>query len=203
MKLLRSRRLWLGLTVALVSFAAILSLVWVIAGGDDRQDSSAASPTLVPRPPLAAVSQALPARIIIPGIGVDAPISVKGIGQDGVMEPPDGPEDVAWYSFTGTPGSMGNAVFSAHVDYRNYGPAVFAKLRDLKKGDLVEVRLADATTYRYQVVLSVSYPAATAPLEEIVGATSREMITLITCTGTFDEASRQYSHRLVVRAERT
>ncbi len=141
-------------------------------------------------------------RIVIPRIGVDAPITVKGIGADGVMEAPDGPEDVAWYGFTARPGSGGNAVFSAHLDYHNYGPAVFAGLNELENGDLVEVYLADGTVYRYEVVLSLSYPAETAPSEDIVGPTSREVITLITCAGSFDQASRRYSHRLVVRAER-
>jgi len=118
------------------------------------------------------------------------------------MEAPNGPEDVAWYGFTAFPGSGGNAVFSAHVDYHGYGPAVFADLKKLEKGDLVEVRTADGTVYRYEVTLSISYPAETAPSEEIVGPTSRELVTLITCAGTFDQAARQYSHRLVVRAER-
>ena len=141
-------------------------------------------------------------RIVIPRIGVDAPITVKGISADGVMEVPDGPEDVAWYGFTARPGSGGNAVFSAHLDYHNYGPAVFSGLNELENGDLVQVYLADGTVYRYEVVLSLSYSAETAPSEDIVGPTSREVITLITCAGSFDQASRRYSHRLVVRAER-
>jgi sortase (surface protein transpeptidase) len=41
-----------------------------------------------------------------------------------------------------------------------------------------------------------------APVSEIVGPTSREVVTLITCGGTFDSGSRNYSDRLVVRAER-
>ena len=64
------------------------------------------------------------------------------------------------------------------------------------------MHLADGTVYRYEVILSLSYPAETAPSEDIVGPTSREVITLITCAGSFDQASRRYSHRLVVRAER-
>jgi len=207
--LLRSRRLWLGLA-ALAVLAAVMWSAWVIAGGGDEENGTViagavtaiSTPAVTPKPPLAVASQATPTRIVIPSISVDAPVSVKGMGQDGTMEPPNGPEDVAWYAFTGRPGGGGNAVFSGHVDYRNYGPAVFAGLKELKKGDLVEVRLEDNTIYRYQVVLSTVYPAETAPFEEIVGATSRETITLITCTGVFDSASRQYSQRLVVRAER-
>ncbi len=198
-----------------ISLAGLLALVLIALflvlrgfgedGTENRSEVESAPQAVATAAPLDGVatpSQAPLARLVIPSIGVDAPISVKGFDPNGVMDAPNGPEDVAWYQFTTRPGEGGNAVFSAHVDYRNYGPAVFARLKDLKKGDAVEVHLADGTIYRYEVVVSVSYPAETAPVEDIVGPTSREVITLITCAGTFDQASRQYSHRLVVRAER-
>ena len=208
----RAKYLRMGISGLLVLAVVALLLLWRESARDESDGSSgvganavaaAVSPLpTVGTPTPTVASQATPSRIVIPSIGVDAPISVKSISPDGGMEPPYGPTDVAWYGFTSKPGAGGNAVFSAHVDYRNYGPAVFARLKDLKKGDPVEVYLADGAVYRYQVVLSLSYPAESAPVEEIVGPTSKEVITMITCTGTFDEASRQYSHRLVVRAER-
>jgi LPXTG-site transpeptidase (sortase) family protein len=212
MTLLRSKRTWLGLAAVAV-VTAVAWCAWVMFGPDGDEDGATAveaiaatvaapPPTPQPQPPLSPVEPALPERIIIPSIGVDAPANVKSLGSDSMMQPPNGPEDVAWYDFTARPGSGGNAVFSAHVDYHDYGPAVFARLKDLEKGDVIEVRAADGTTYRYQVVVSVTYPAAEAPVEDIVGPTARETITLITCTGSFDASSRQYSHRLVVRAER-
>jgi LPXTG-site transpeptidase (sortase) family protein len=208
MTLVRSKRTWLGLAVV----AAVAWSAWVMFGPDGDEDGAAVeavaativapSPTPQPRPPLSPVEPALPERLIISDIGVDAPVNMKSTGADGVMQPPNGPGDIAWYDFTARPGSGGNAVFSAHVDYHDYGPAVFAKLKDLDKGDVIEVLLADGATYRYQVVVSVTYAAAEAPVADIVGPTVRETITLITCAGSFDAASRQYSHRLVVRAER-
>ena len=143
-----------------------------------------------------------PSRVVISKIGVDAPLVVKGIDASGVMQVPDGPEDVAWYGFTARPGEGGNIVLSGHVDFRGYGPAVFARLRELTRGDIVEVRLRDGSAYQYVVTQSVAYEAEGAPVEEIVGPTSRETVTLITCDGTFNGASLGYSHRLVVRAER-
>jgi LPXTG-site transpeptidase (sortase) family protein len=212
MTLLCSKRIWLGLA-AIAVIGAVAWSAWVMLGPDgDAEDATAIqaaastvaipSPTPQPRPPLAPAEPALPQRIVIPKIGVDAPVSVKSLDADGTMQPPNGPEDVAWYDFTARPGSGGNAVFSAHVDYHDYGPAVFAGLKDLKEGDAIEVRAADGAAYRYRVAVSVTYPAAEAPVEHIVGPTSREAVTLITCTGSFDASSRQYSHRLVVRAER-
>ena len=199
------RRKYLGIGLAgLLILVAVAVFIGLRAGsekdGSDRSVVVTASP--VPTSAVATPSGAPPARIVIPRVGVDAPITTKGMSADGVMEAPDGPEDVAWYGFTARPGSGSNAVFSAHVDYHGYGPAVFADLKRLEKGDLVEVHTADGAVYRYEVTLSLSYPAETAPFEDIVGPTSREVITLITCAGSFDQAARQYSHRLVVRAER-
>jgi LPXTG-site transpeptidase (sortase) family protein len=197
------RRKYLGIgLVGLLILAAVAVFIGLRAGSEKDGSDSFAAATASPVPTVATPSDAPPLRIVIPRIGVDAPITTKGMSADGVMEPPDGPEDVAWYAFTAPPGSGSNAVFSAHVDYHGYGPAVFADLKTLEKGDLVEVHTADGAVYRYEVTLSLSYPAETAPFEDIVGPTSREVITLITCTGSFDQAARQYSHRLVVRAER-
>jgi LPXTG-site transpeptidase (sortase) family protein len=197
------RRKYLGIGLAgLLILVSVAVFIGLRAGSEKDGSDSFVVATASPVPAVATPSDAPPLRIVIPRIGVDAPITTKGLSADGVMEPPDGPEDVAWYGFTAPPGSGSNAVFSAHVDYHGYGPAVFADLKTLKKGDLVEVHTADGAVYRYEVTLSLSYPAETAPFEDIVGPTSREVITLITCAGTFDQAARRYSHRLVVRAER-
>jgi LPXTG-site transpeptidase (sortase) family protein len=144
---------------------------------------------------------ALPVRLVIPKIGIDAPVTEKGLDPNGAMQNPNGPEDVAWYDFTARPGQGGNAVFSGHLDYHDYGPAVFARLREMTAGDLVEVRLEDGTVHRYVVTISVLYPADSAPSQEIVGPTGREMVTLVTCGGTWQGRPQGYSHRLVVRAD--
>lgn len=169
-----------------------------VARGTPRPTATA-EPIATPAPP---VVTATPVQLVIAAIDVDAPITVKGLLPDAVMDVPNGPEDVAWYSFTARPGMRGNAVLSGHLDYRNHGTAVFWRLKELKEGDLVELRLDDGSVLRYGVSLKVSYDAHTAPVLEILGSTSKEVVTLITCSGTFDSGSRSYSHRLVVRAER-
>jgi LPXTG-site transpeptidase (sortase) family protein len=154
-----------------------------------------------PTPPATLVERVPPERIIIPAIGVDAPLSRKSLDGDGFMQIPNGPEDVAWYDFTASPGEGSNVVFSGHLDYRGYGPAVFYRLADLSEGDVVEVRTKDGSMHLYAVSASVAYDAADAPVSDIVGPTSREVVTLITCSGTFNGPPLGYSHRLVVRAE--
>jgi len=155
-----------------------------------------------PTPQVTPVSNAPLARLVIPKIGVDAPVVTLGVDSQGVMQSPKSAFEVGWYDFTAQPGTGGNAVFSGHVDFASVGAAVFWNLRQLGPGDLVEVRLADGTAYQYLVVSSTSYPGDDAPVADIVGPTGKDTVTLITCTGTFNREVRQYSHRLVVRAER-
>ncbi len=145
--------------------------------------------------------------ISIPRFGVEANIVVLGVDGNGVMETPDGPTNVAWYDFSARPGFAadedgGNAVFSGHVDYYNYGPAVFWNLRNLELDDEIVVRLDDGTIYRYGVVSRNQYDATTAPISDIVGDTPNEVITLITCGGSFDPSVGEYNDRVIVRAQR-
>ena len=140
-------------------------------------------------------------RLRIPAIKVDANVVVRGIGPDGVMQVPDNAVDVAWYDFAAHPGSGGNVVFSGHVDFHGVGPAVFWNLGKLKKGDPIEVALADGRTYTYHVTGEATFDANGAPVDQIVGPTPVESVTLITCTGVFNPKTRQYNKRLVVRAE--
>lgn len=147
-------------------------------------------------------SEAPMARLVIPRVKIDAPVVTLGVDSEGVMEAPDNAWDSAWYDFSAKPGFGGNSVFSGHVDYINVGKAVFWPLKDLQQGDEIEVRLEDGTVYKYAVSALQQYDAATAPVDQIVGPTPTDTVTLITCSGTFNTATRQYDKRLVVRAER-
>jgi LPXTG-site transpeptidase (sortase) family protein len=163
------------------------------------------TPTPVPTPTsLPPPSEAAIARIRIPRFEVDAPIVIRGVDANRVMETPDGPVDVAWYDFTARPGFGSNAVFSGHVDYYNYGPAVFWNIGNLVQGDIVEVALEDGTVYKYSV--SESYSVGAEPTEpelrKIVDATQSEVVTLITCGGNFNSAIGEYDSRTIVRANR-
>lgn len=141
-------------------------------------------------------------RLIIEKAKIDAPIVEKGVDEQGVMQAPDNATDVAWYDFSAHPGFGSNVVFAAHVDYIHVGEAVFWNLKDLVPGDIIRVQLADGTEYHYSVDFKQQFDAATAPVNDIVGPTPKEMVTLITCGGTFDSSTHQYDKRLVVRAER-
>ena len=148
-------------------------------------------------------------RIRIPSIGVDAPVGLFVVDGN-VMPDPQGPVDVAFYDMRhwegmgGYPGEGQNAIFGGHVDlnrrvdYANgahyRGPAVFWDLQHLVPGDVIEVE-AGGQTLRYAVVWNEEVHTTDTDWRSIwssdVGADS---ITLFT--------THEYSHRVVVRAER-
>ena len=142
-------------------------------------------------------------RLVIPNAKIDAPVVTKGVDEAGVMQAPDNAYDTAWYDFSAKPGFDGNAVFAGHVDYVHVGPAVFWNIKDLKEGDLVEVRLHDGTVYTLRRHRENAVRLVRRRLSNtIVGPTPNQTVTLITCSGTFNSATHQYDKRLVVRAER-
>jgi LPXTG-site transpeptidase (sortase) family protein len=212
----------LGTALLAAGFALILAMFVTIPVLSDVVDDGAAgyssietgaafgeplkTPTVGPSPTptnkFPPGTEAPVARLRIPRFEVDARLITMGVDPDGVMQSPDNAYDVAWYHFTAKPGYGSNAVFAAHVDYVNVGPAVFWHLKDLVQGDTIQVEMEDGTTYTYAVDSYTPYDADTAPVEAIIGSTPEERITLITCTGTFDSGSHQYDQRLVVTAER-
>ena len=147
-------------------------------------------------------------RIVIPRIGVNAPVNARVIGPDGAMGKPNGKDDVIWYDFSlfgglgGFPGvQKANAVFSGHVDYHPNFTAVFWDARQLVPGDEIDVYLLDGTPVRYVVQWS-KWIDDTENFADYATQTGQEILTIVTCTGTFDASTRNYSNRLVVRAAR-
>lgn len=202
----------LGAGAAALVTASALFLLGISGaiGGDDGPTTiplTTFEPPLVryltPEPTATAIPSDAPIQALaIPRFGVDAPIIELGTDPNGIMESPDGAWEVAWYRFSARPGFGSNAVFSGHVDYIDVGPAVFWNLKDLVPDDVIEVHLEDGTVYRYAVSSMEAIDAQGAPIGEIVADTPKEIITLITCGGTFDPTIAQYDQRLIVRADR-
>lgn len=142
-------------------------------------------------------------RVVAPGAKLDAPVETRGLNARGEMEDPAGKDAVAWYNFSEFPGYGGNAVFSGHVDWFTGELGSFGRVKDLKTGDEVVIKLSDGMEMKYKVVSSTLYESAKAPVDEIVGRTEKDSLTFITCEGTFSRSAQDYSHRRIVRAERT
>jgi sortase A len=142
----------------------------------------------------------VPVEIDIPDIGVDASVISLGLTEDGAMDVPSNEDDVGWFKPGYRPGVPGHAVVAGHVDSKT-GPAVFYKLKTLKKGSKIIVRSKKGEERVFRVVGSESYPYDDAPLKEIFGPADKPLLNLITCTGLYSRSKGTHQERLVVTAE--
>ena len=168
-------------------------------------DTPTATPTGTPPPSSAPI-----ARMIIEKAGIDAPVITMGLDANNVPRVPDNPDDIVWYDFSTPPGWGSNAVFSGHVDWTVNGvpvTGVFYNLRNVQLDDIIKIRLADDTEYEYKVTGNVALAYDDPEAMKSMGATPKEMITIITCGGSWvpqagNPIGGNYTHRQIVRAER-
>ena len=170
-----------------------------VAGNDEPELVS-----VVPHGPL-------PVRVDIPGIYIDAPVITLGLGAEAIPDVPERPDQIAWYNFSATPGQNNNAVFSGHVDWQTPRgdpiPGVFYRLRELHVGDTITVVLENDEVLEYQVTGNVATSYDDPNVVRSMEPTIRDVLTLITCGGSWEydpakDNGGNYSHRVVVRAER-
>lgn len=203
----------LALVLALVIFASSAPM------GAIAQDSDSVSPrqlgelpttgALRPGPtgtlPGSVRAGVLPVALRIDAVEIEAPIEEQEI-IDGVMQNPSGPFVVSWYKETGRLGEINNLVLAGHLDYWDVGEAVFYNVWQLEEGDIVEVLGQNDEVFQFEVnwVRNFQVDELTPETiqDEIVGPTTLESITLITCGGPFDYEAGEYLERIVIRGTR-
>ena len=145
-------------------------------------------------------SVAVPVRLRIPEIGVSTRLQHLGLAADGSIAAPTRWEVAGWYEEGPRPGQPAPAVINGHVDSKA-GPAVFYRLRELKRGSRVYVDRADGSTIRFRVTGSRQVAKNAFPADLVYSPTLRPILRLVTCGGTFDPASGHYRDNVVVSAE--
>lgn len=142
-----------------------------------------------------------PQTLTIPKLGVNAAVEIVGEDAAGRMDVPKGVFNVGWYGPGFKPGEKGNAVMAGHLDTTTGAPAVFYYMNQLSQGDQIIVTDKNGKNLTFEVVEMRSYPFDQVPLQEIFGLSDKPKLNLITCTGVWNQGSRNYSNRLVVSAE--
>jgi sortase A len=142
------------------------------------------TPTHAPTP-----TPALPTRIVIPSIGVDAPVfpvswrTIEVDGQEQVAWEVLDMYAAGWHETSAPLGVPGNVVFNGH---NTTNGEIFRDLYTLETGDHIVV-YSDDTPYTYAVSEVLILPEAGQPLEVRVEnaqyalPTEDERLTLITC----------------------
>ncbi|WP_207007438.1 class F sortase [Nocardioides aromaticivorans] len=195
-----------GRRAAMLASGVALGLALLALTDDDATTADRPGTVVAeqPAPAPQATAGSRPVRLRVPRIGVDTGLLRLGLTARRELEvPPMRKADTAgWYDRSPVPGDAGPSVLAGHVDSRS-GPAVFYRLRELRRGDRVVVdrddgRRATFTVDRVDVVAKSAFPT-----RRVYGATSRPELRLITCGGTFDHATDDYLSNVVVFAHLT
>lgn len=144
----------------------------------------------------------MPVSLRIPAIRVDAVVEAVGLATDGSIGIPALPLETAWYDQGPRPGEVGSAVISGHVNWWGGLDAVFAHLHSLVPGDKVLVRDENGTVVSFVVRETRTYGATDSAVDIFQTNDGISRLNLITCIGTWDKRTQQYSNRLVVFTDR-
>jgi hypothetical protein len=166
----------------------------------------------------------VPLELEIPALKVTAPVLGVGLTPGNEMDSPRGPlgdpiwSAAYWYRGGGIPGDVGTATIAGHVNNPLGEPEIFAKLEDLRPGDLIIVRLKNTTldirftvdeTTEYSVeessdptVLTRIYGAGpVAGTPPVPAPDGLSHLTLVTCAGYIRNG--EFDHHTVVYATRS
>lgn len=195
-----------GVAAVLVASLIVGASVSPAPTASPRAASSVAGdilPLTAPEPPAAPELATVHAhdgvwRLVIPSIGVDAPIDAVGLDRDGAMAAPATLDRVGWFDRGPAPGQQGDAVIDGHLGLPSQ-PAIFRQLARLRPGDQIRVvwpngRVTDFTVSASQVVAADTRP------EGVFSRSGPARLTLITCSGAWDQAKATYTDRLLVTA---
>lgn len=141
----------------------------------------------------------LPVRVRIPRIAVNSTLERLGRLPDGTIEVPHAWQQAGWYAGGPRPGQPGAAVLLGHVDSKT-GPAVFLRVRELRRGDTIVIDRVNGSSVRFQVRDVRRYPKDRFPTDEVYYPTLQPVLRLITCGGSFDRTTGHYRSNVIAFA---
>lgn len=145
----------------------------------------------------------VPTGLRVPRLEIEMPVVGVGLDTEGGMELPESAGDAGWFRAGGNPGgglrATQNAVIAAHVDDAVVGRGPFARLREARAGDAVEVVLSDGATAVYQVDRVEQTSKQQVDFAVVFGAAEGALV-LVTCGGRWDADVRHYEDNVLVWA---
>ncbi|THJ67929.1 sortase [Arthrobacter echini] len=173
--------------------------------------TSVTAPSAVPSPPAAGdpspeplpavLPASTPVTLDIPAIDTRSELLSLGLRENQTLDVPPGEpgSPASWYNLSPTPGERGPAVMLGHVNATDGGEGVFAGLRELKAGDLINVIREDGSTAVFEFQHGEQYLKNDFPTQTVYGNTDGSELRLITCDG-YNPETGAYDDNYVVYA---
>ncbi|MDN4475328.1 class F sortase [Demequina sp. SYSU T00192] len=144
-----------------------------------------------------------PSRLVVDRLGIDVRVRGVGLDADGSMELPSSAEVAGWFRAAGNPGGGlrggRNAVIAAHVDDAVVGLGPFARLREARPGDRLEVVLDDGGSAVYRVERVEQTDKRDVDLDAVFASPDGALV-LVTCGGRWDADVQHYEDNVLVWA---
>lgn len=140
-----------------------------------------------------------PVRLIVPEIGLKAPIVPIEIASDGVLTPPSDVHEVGWWKRSAKPGATsGQTLITGHTVHT--GGGVMNELGDLRPGSLIEVQTPRGTVdYRATKVFVYTKAEVAQHAQELFSQKRKRIrLVLVTCTGW---TGHDYTSNIIVFAD--
>lgn len=174
---------------------------------------SSATPTTAPTPATRA-TPATPARTASTGgralFGLRLPTlhvtanAHEVVTTHGVLQVPDNPLDVGWWTGSPLPGSaQGATIIDGHIDSARTGPGALAHVAQLRPADPIEVVLPNGHILTYLVTARRVFVKSAGLPPSLFTAAGPPHLTVISCGGPFDSNSRSYEDNIVTLATPT
>lgn len=141
-------------------------------------------------------------RLKIPKINVDITLEHVGLTLDGAMDMPKNKNNAGLFYFGQRPGENGSTVIAGHYGWKNNKPLVFNNLYKLRQGDKLFVTDDKGAVISFVVRESRSYDPNADAADVFALNDGKSHLNLITCEGVWNKASKSYSKRLVVFADK-
>ena len=168
----------------------------ITAPGTDRVTTRSSSPDALP-------ARVEPVAISVPGLNIEMPVLAYGLTTAGALALPQTATEAAWYRHGGVPGATAEtALIAAHVDDGVTGIGEFARLRDARPGDVVDVTLSDGRITTFIVTRVEQVAKAVVDVAQVLDDGKGSLI-LMTCGGRWDASIGHYEDNVLVWAEAT
>ena len=177
----------------------------LIYGGTGREGAILAGPGIV-------WSSGLSARtsweLLLPSARIRASLVAVGLTYSRALGAPDNPHVIGWWEGGPAPGEAGNVLLAGHRDFTdndgNIGIGVCWLLPNTQPGDFLIFRDNEAREHHvYTVTEAVAVLWNDPSGVEYLRRSETAIATLVTCEGSFDDDSNNYSHRRIIVAELT
>ncbi len=199
--MLERKALWLTIAVA-CSFGGIVGVSLADRGPEGQPErivETSKAPLARETATTARKQMPRPVRILIPSINLSAPVVPLGLNPDRTLQVPTNFGNTGWFRGGPEPGEVGPAVIVGHLSSRR-GPAVFYRLRDVRVGELITVRLLDRSTVRFVVRSKLRVRKSAFPTARVYARTKGATLRVITCAGSLNPSTGHHPDNYILFA---